>query len=200
MKILLTDLNESLLDCWRQDFHGLDQVEIVSADICTLDVDAIVSPANSFGFMDGGLDLAISYRFGWDLEKRAQEAIRARPMQELLVGETLMVPTHDTKIPWLISAPTMRVPENIAGTVNAYLCMKAILISAITHTDQPAIKSVAIPGLGTGVGKLSYPVASFQMAQAYREVVLGERVYPEDLVTACKVHFGLLNGVKLKHS
>ena len=29
--------------------------------------DAIVSPANSFGFMDGGIDMVYSKRFGWQM-------------------------------------------------------------------------------------------------------------------------------------
>ena len=31
------------------------------------EADAIVSPANSFGFMDGGIDMVYSRHFGWQM-------------------------------------------------------------------------------------------------------------------------------------
>jgi hypothetical protein len=39
-------------------------------DILTRTADAILSPANSFGFMDGGIDLLYSNFFGWELQDR----------------------------------------------------------------------------------------------------------------------------------
>ena len=48
----------------------------IEGDITQIECDAMVSPANSFGFMDGGLDYALSERFGWDLEKRLQKIIK----------------------------------------------------------------------------------------------------------------------------
>lgn len=45
----------------------------------------MASPANSFGFMDGGIDFEISERFGWDLQKKLQQTIKILPEWELLV-------------------------------------------------------------------------------------------------------------------
>jgi hypothetical protein len=45
---------------WERWFGPEPDVEIVSGDICQLAVDAIVSPTNSLGFMDGELDQALS--------------------------------------------------------------------------------------------------------------------------------------------
>ena len=55
MNILLVYRDAELGEAWRTAFAGSAGVQIVPADITQLECDAIVSPANSFGFMDGGL-------------------------------------------------------------------------------------------------------------------------------------------------
>ncbi len=192
MKYLLVHHNDDLLaQNWQRYFSDLDDVEIVGGDICDVKVDAVVSPANSFGFMDGGLDYALSERFGWHLQEQLQSLIAQRPMKELLVGEALIMPTGDTITPWLISAPTMRVPMRLRQSINAYLAMKAILLTARNADCDPAIRSVAIPGLGTGVGALSPDTAALQMWIAYREVALQDWSPPPDFGDAQKRHLNL---------
>jgi O-acetyl-ADP-ribose deacetylase (regulator of RNase III) len=183
--------DERLGEEWHRLFDGQPDVAIRRVDICCITVDAIVSPANSFGFMDGGLDNALSERFGWAVQSSLQQAIAARPLRELLVGEAVIVPTGDREVPWLISAPTMRVPMQLRQSVNAYLAMKAVLTSAMRHSGVPPIRSVAIPGLGTGCGALAPKTAATQMWTAYREVVLGEWQYPVDFGEAQGAHVQL---------
>lgn len=192
MKWLLVYYNdENLGEQWRRYFGDQSDVQILRDDICHVKADAAVSPANSFGFMDGGLDHTLSERFGWGLQEKLQSAIAERPLRELLVGEALVLPTGDPAVPWLISAPTMRVPMRLRQSVNAYLAMKAILASALGHTGPPPIRSVAIPGLGTGVGGLKAETAALQMWAAYREIVLKMWQYPEDFGEAQKAHLHL---------
>ena len=191
MVIALCYCDESLGDAWRHYFSAASNVEITYGDICQIPCDAIVSPANSFGFMDGGLDRALSERFGWDLQDRLQTAIKARPLQELLIGETLTIPTGDTSIPWLISAPTMRVPMSVRTSVNAYLAMKAILLAALNHEQTPPIRKIAIPGLGSGIGKLAPELVAGQMFQAFKEVMLQDSDYPKNFAEAQKAHLRL---------
>ena len=189
MQIILIDINQTLIEAWRQVFIGTD-VEIMEGDLTTLEVDAIVSPANSFGFMDGGVDYAISVRLGWDLQDRLQEMIKSLPEGELLIGKALVLETNDAKIPFLISAPTMRIPTNfgIPESVNAYLAMKAILIAV--NSDN-RIRRVAIPGLCTGCGRMKPETAAHQMFQAYKEMVLGERMNFKDFGDAQRYHLGI---------
>ena len=159
-------------------------------DITQLECDAVVSPANSFGFMDGGLDYALSERFGWDLEQTLQKQIKELPEGELLVGRALILETGDRKIPYLISAPTMRIPTNfnIDTSINAYLAMKAVLINAV---KDDRINSVAIPGLCTGVGRMQPIIAARQMYQAYKEIILGEKMDFSDFGAAQKYHWNI---------
>jgi O-acetyl-ADP-ribose deacetylase (regulator of RNase III) len=178
MRVFLSYRQQDLGDAWMEFFGGVPEVTVTDRDIFDVGADALVSPANSFGFMDGGLDYQISERLGWHIQERVQAAIRARPLRELLVGEAIVVPTDDARTPWLIAAPTMRVPMRVPESVNAYLAMKAILLTARAHADAIPIGSVAVPGLGTGIGKLSPKIAAMQMWEAYDEVVHGHFVYP----------------------
>lgn len=190
MKIYLAYRDELLGDEWRKQFSEHPSVSVVNKDITTLPCDAVVSPANSFGFMDGGLDLALSERFGWNLQASLQERISKLPERELLIGRSITLPTNDSQIPWLISAPTMRVPMsfNIASSINAYLAMKAILLAAINHEE---IQSVSIPGLCTGVGRMPPSIASKQMFAAFSEIILRNSNSFSDFGEAQKFHADL---------
>jgi len=191
MRCLLVHREADLGEAWRKHFYRQRDVEIVSEDICTIDCDAVVSPANSFGFMDGGLDLDLANRFTPAVEQYLQAAIAQRAIGELLVGEAVVVATNDNMVPWLIAAPTMRVPMRLRQSVNAYLAMKAILAVAAAHNRDPAIETIAIPGLGTGVGGLPIETAAMQMWTAYSEVVLQVRSYPADFGEAQMRHVTL---------
>ncbi len=121
---------QDLGDAWKNEFAEVQNLEIIEGDICQTDCNAIVSPANSFGYMDGGLDYALSEHFGWDLQEKLQREIQQLPKGELLIGKALVIATGDKQVHWLVSAPTMRVPMsfNIPTSINAYLAMKAILL------------------------------------------------------------------------
>jgi O-acetyl-ADP-ribose deacetylase (regulator of RNase III) len=190
MKIILTAIEHKLIDAWKEFFEAEDNVSIIEDDITKIESDAVVSPANSFGFMDGGLDHALSERFGWELEKRLQKHIKELPEGELLVGQAVVLETGDKTVPFLISAPTMRIPTNfnIDTSVNAYLAMKAILIKA--KSDR-RISSIAIPGLCTGVGRMQPMIAARQMFQAYKEIILGERMDFKTFRDAQKYHWNI---------
>ncbi|MEZ6186536.1 MAG: macro domain-containing protein [Planctomycetota bacterium] len=173
-------------------------VEAVEGSIFDVACDALVSPANSFGFMDGGLDLAISQHFGWHVQERLQARIRARHHGELLVGQADAVPTDDPAIPLVIAAPTMRVPMRLGASANPYLALRAVLLWVRhAHLDdgRPArevVRKVAVPGLGTGVGGVPSGVCSRQMRAAYDQVVAGTPGFPRSWNEACARHEGLL--------
>lgn len=165
MLIILADTNKNLGHEWVKAFDSFAvpgvEVEIHHDNILNLSAECIVSPANSYGFMDGGIDLAYINHFGWDVQRQLQTLIRHRPMQELLVGEALTVDTGHESFPNLIAAPTMRVPMILPlDTVNPYLATRAALAEA-THCE-----SIAFPGMGTGVGRVPLDVCAKQMRQA----------------------------------
>ena len=164
-KIVLCDTNQALIACWKYEFAGLTNVEVHQGSALEHHVDALVSPANSFGFMDGGYDYLLTQVLGEHVQKRLQQEIANLPEKELLVGKTLTVPTDHETWPYLISAPTMRVPMVLGNTsVNAYLAALAVFIELRTN---PNISSICMTGLGTGVGKVPFDVCARQMREAY---------------------------------
>ena len=76
IKIYLRDKNIHIVNAWKKAFCGDSNVEVSCGNIFDLTADAIISPANSFGFMDGGIDLVYSEYFGWNMEKELQKHIR----------------------------------------------------------------------------------------------------------------------------
>lgn len=171
--IILGDKNPDLIDAWTQHFQGLENVEVRGGNILFAKCDALVSPANSFGFMDGGLDWSISELMEWKIQAKVQEVIHSKHAGELLVGDAEIVATGNTQFPYLVCAPTMRVPQPVADSLNAFLAMRAILlaISKFNTAHGAPIKSVAIPGLATGIGKMPYDRCAKQMRAAFDQVV-----------------------------
>ena len=160
----IIDINTEMVDALTDEFEGVPDVEVIHDNILKYEADAIVSPANSFGFMDGGIDMIYSKHFGWGVQERLQEMIRSSRRKELLIGDWRTVETGNARIPNLISAPTMRVPTDIRGTVNVYLAMKAVLMACA----EVGFESVLIPGLGT-CGKMPPKIAALQMRRAYAD-------------------------------
>src|ERR1700753_828864 len=123
----LRDIDAQVVQAWQEHFSGIAEGRISQGEIFGRSADAIISPANSFGYMDGGIDLVYLHRFGWELQTRLQTHIKTHHDGELPVGQATIVETFDENIPHLVSAPTMRVPTNVANTVNAYLAFRAAI-------------------------------------------------------------------------
>ncbi len=195
MKIILSDLQSQVVNAWKQEFQEHTDVEIFHGSIFDVNCDAIVSPANSFGFMDGGIDMAISRHFGWHVQERVQEVIKSRHHGELLVGVAEIVTTEDSKIPFVIAAPTMRVPMMLEpSSINVYLATRAVLLLikfgtfSNGETIANIVQRVAIPGMGTGVGRLPPTICAKQMKQAIDDVLHEKYVFPTSWSVAQKRH------------
>ncbi len=205
--IHLRDLGKPLVDAWNREFAGVPSVTTSCGDIFStkpglvdakdpVDVkaDAIVSPANSFGFMDGGIDAVYTYQFGAGLQQRLQELIAVEHGGELPVGMAVIVPTMHDDIPWCISAPTMRVPRGVADTVNAYLAFRAALRAVLAHnaSGRPPIRRILCPGLGTAVGQMPVARCARQMRIAWDRVLAGKPTMPRSLRAAADDEMALL--------
>ena len=179
MNIFLCAVDSRLARAWRQALpqeFGPAVVQVVEGDILSLPVDAVVSPANSFGFMDGGLDALYTRFFGPQLQERLQRMIRAQADGELLVGQALPVETGHARIPWCISAPTMRVPRRLESAEPAYLATRAAVRCALAA----GVASMAIPGMGTGTGGLPPDSAARAMLRGIQDVFF-PRLFPASL-------------------
>lgn len=198
MDIILTAVDQPLADAWKRFCGDLDFVRVHHGSIFECGCDAVVSPANSFGFMDGGIDMLYSQRFGWGVQERLQALIREKHHGELLVGAAEIVETHVEQIPYVIAAPTMRVPMILRESVNPYFAARAVLL-LIQHGEFAAgplegdpirdvVKSVAFPGLGTGVGRVGPNTCARQVRAAIDDVLLLKTPYPRTFVESQTRH------------
>jgi O-acetyl-ADP-ribose deacetylase (regulator of RNase III) len=190
----LRDINGPLVAAWETYFAEIPKVRPSQGDIFGVEADAIISPANGFGFMDGGIDRIYSRRFGWQLQERLQDHLREAWDGELPIGLAVILGTGDPKIPYLISAPTMRAPANVSNTLNAYLAFRAALRVIQKHNAQfpGSIKSVICPGLGTATGEMPAEICARQMHAAYLQVVHGHPWDSSSINAIINEHYRLL--------
>ncbi len=173
-KILLVDRTPSLVRAWSEVFANHENVTAIEGDFFAHEADAMVSPANSFGNMDGGLDAAIRDALGGTIEGAVRRVILERHHGELHVGAAEVVETTSERWPFLVVAPTMRVPESVASTVNAYVAFRAALLAVVRHNQAGShphrIASLLVPGLGTGIGMMDPRRCAAQMRIALDQV------------------------------
>lgn len=131
-----------------------------------------VSPANSFGFMDGGVDKIYSRRMFRDVENRVKNSItklgrKSKLGREYLpIGSAIIVPADNSGQHFMISAPTMLFPQDVKDTHNAYYAFLAVL-HVISTCPIAAYADIVIPGLCTGYGNMSYNESARQICKAY---------------------------------
>lgn len=165
MNLHLVDRSPTLVHEWKSAFRSFPEVHIQCADILTVAHTAVVSPANSYGYMNGGIDLAYRSFFGIQIERAVQAKSAEVTGPYLPVGQAVLVDTGHVRIPFLISAPTMFLPEP-TSTEACEKAMMATLKLARDHGDEWA--ALFCPGLGTGVGCVPPREAARAMAAAYR--------------------------------
>ena len=174
VKLHLVDTNRELCVEFQNHFRDYSNVEVWNRPFQELpEFDVMVSPANSYGQMTGGIDKYIIDFFGQQLMDRVQEYIIRNYAGEQPVGTSFIIETGNANHPYLVHTPTMSIPKSIEGTDNPYRAMKAMLLAVQNHnrSEEKKIKSIACSGLGTMVGKVPPRIAANQMALAYKHVL-----------------------------
>ena len=72
VKVNLVDINARMIDAWRTTFEENPEVEIVHGSMLQQQASAWVSPTNSRGSMDGGLDAIIKKHLGQKIGDRVE--------------------------------------------------------------------------------------------------------------------------------
>jgi len=133
-------------------------VAVERGDITQTQADAIVNPANSGLIMGGGVAGAIKRAGGPTIEK---EAIQRAPVA---VGEAVATTAGKLRAKYVIHAPTMARP---AMNTNLTSVEKATT-AALKVARELRLSSIAIPGMGTGVGGVPVREAAQTMIGAIR--------------------------------
>lgn len=140
--------------CFKRTYRGV-KVTITTGDITKQKVDAIVNPANSQLIMGGGVAGAIRRTGGKEIE---DEAVEKAPVP---VGKAVATGAGRLKAKYVIHAPTMQRPAMRIDAENINSAMKGALECA----ERLRIRSIAFPGMGTGVGGLQIEEAAAIMIE-----------------------------------
>jgi len=132
---------------------------VEKSDLTKMSCDAIVNPANSYGYMGGGVAGAIKRVGGNEIEK---EAISKAPID---VGSAVATTSGLLPCKYVIHAPTMKRPAMRIDVENVRLATKAALETGLKLN----LKSIAIPGMGTGVGGVSTEKAAEVITKLAKE-------------------------------
>ena len=116
-------------------------VEVLEADITTLDVDAIANAANTQLIHGGGVAGAIARAGGEAVQRESSE--RA----PIGLGEAVETGAGDMPARWVIHAATME----LGGPTSADV-IRAATASALALADELGARSLALVAFGTGVG------------------------------------------------
>jgi O-acetyl-ADP-ribose deacetylase (regulator of RNase III) len=192
LKTTLCSTNKEMICAWKNEFKDYPEVNILRDDLFSQKSDAIVSPGNSFGHMDAGLDKLIDDYFNMSIQPRLQDIIKTKYRGELPVGIAEIIKTQDDRFPYFISTPTMRVPMRLKDSVNVYLAIRAVFIAIANFNETniygKKIESVIIPGMGIGTGKMPYDIAAKQAKKAYESVQYDKVDFPQDWKQAIEYH------------
>lgn len=171
MLIHFVDRNQKVVDALNKQFFDLvigGTVRVTLGDLSDYveKYPVLISAGNSFGVIDGGSDKVYLDKFGACLQDDLRNVIATDFFGEVPVGCTAVVAIDETQT--LICAPTMRVPQFIRDTSNAYLAFRAALL---TYLKNEFTGNILCPGFGTGVGKMDPEIAAHQLRQAYNKAL-----------------------------
>jgi O-acetyl-ADP-ribose deacetylase len=120
---------------------SVTRIQLWNGDICELEVDAIVNPANPSLWMSTGVGGALKAAAGDQVEFAA---IRQLPVS---VGDAIVTPAGGLAARMLIHAVSLdRDRRTSAGAI------EAAIRSSFARAREHDVTTIALPALGTGVG------------------------------------------------
>lgn len=136
-------------------------ITILQGSLLEVEAQAIVNAANSHGLMGGGVAGIIRRAAGSQVE---DEARRQAPIP---VGAAVLTSGGRTRFAGIIHAPTMPEPSMRIPPENVGLATRA----ALQLADDHGFTSLAIPGMGTGVGRVVPEEAAAMMIEEILEFI-----------------------------
>lgn len=170
--IFLLDINPKMTKEWEKCFANEENVQVVCEEFGIFmekhpENISVVSPANSYGLMDGGYDEAITQFWGDFVQQKVQKKIQEQYLGEQPVATVLVVTIDTDKRVKLLHIPTMKVPEPIIDPQIIYHCMRQAIITAIMDDD---IENIVIPAFGALTGRVPSEMVAKQMYAAYLQI------------------------------
>lgn len=160
-------------------------IDVVDADITTLEVDAVVNAANDHLWMGSGVAGAIKRVGGAEIE---QEAVAQGP---IAVGDAIVTTAGQLPAKHVIHGAVMGQDLSTDAATIARTTRRCLEIA-----QELGAKSIALPALGTGVGGISPELAAAAMVDTARSLEPGSidrivfAVYGRDALRAFKAAVG----------
>jgi O-acetyl-ADP-ribose deacetylase (regulator of RNase III) len=180
LKIVFFDLNKIFIETYKNALQSkMKNTSFIHTDLDTLiknnsNINAIVSPANSYGWMNGGIDQFINKLLNgveFDVKQRINKVgmIDSRGDRYLPVGKCEVVYKCNK---YLFVSPTMMMPTRLyPGNKNIMLAFFAMLQKAIELVRTGKNIILACPCLGTGVGKMDPVESANQILTAWNHII-----------------------------
>jgi O-acetyl-ADP-ribose deacetylase (regulator of RNase III) len=138
-------------------------IEVLEADITSLEVDAIANAANTQLMHGGGVAGAIARAGGPEVNRESREKAPVG------LGEAVETTAGNMPSRWVIHAATME----LGGPTSADIIRRATA-STLREADELGARSLALVAFGTGVG--GFPVeeaAAIEVAEVQRHLSEG---------------------------
>lgn len=211
LNFILLDLSPSVIEEWKSALsqHIPDVIDKFSIVHSTLEdlasgphqqFDCIVSPANSYGFLDGGFDYFLAKALSPNDVPApttfVQAALYERWKGYAPPGSCTLIPIKGSSFEnnshgcaYIALCPTMRLPESVTWNREiVYNLMWSLLVALEQHNAAVddlteigtgvRIQKVLMTGLATGVGNVSGERCAQQMALAVKDF-LDASAHPE---------------------
>lgn len=133
-----------------------------------------VSPANSIGFMDGGIDYALSRIIFPGIEKRVMRYIRYNGKINLLgikylpIGSSIIFNDEENPNKKLIVAPTMLKPHDVSKTNNCYYATMAVLYNILMNNKETDCE-IILTSMCCGYGNMKIEDSINQLNRGIKE-------------------------------
>ena len=134
------------------------ELDVLQADVTTLEVDAITNAANTRLMHGGGVAAAISRAGGPAVQRESHE--RA----PIALGEAVATTAGEMPARWVIHAATME----LGGPTSAEVIERATR-ATLAKAEALGARSLALVAFGTGVGGFPLDEAAGLMVAAVRE-------------------------------
>ena len=163
MNVLIADHNKVTIAAINECNPSFD-VEL--GNPLAFDIDAVVSPANTKGIMNGGYDAALRRYFGGGIEYLVRQYLEKFQID---VGQAIAVKTGHQTIDWLIVSPTVSVTgEGLSGHATvSYACA----YNSVKVAHAKGVQYLGMTGLGSGVGGLNRREAARQQVQGIEDAL-----------------------------
>ena len=133
-------------------------IHVAVGDITQLTVDAIVSPSNSLGIMQGGVAGQIREAGGQEIEDEIRQSA------PIAVGAAVVTGAGQLFCKNVIHVPTMEEPGQKVGVENVRRATRAALLAAARNGHE----TIAFPVIGAGAGGVPFDEAVRAMVDELR--------------------------------